>query len=450
MQIRLSPEFPQQIRRVWQLSIPAILTQISSIVMQYIDSAMVGSLGANASAAIGLVSTSTWLLGGLCSAVSAGFSVQIAHQIGAGEHKKARDVLKHGIFTALILSGILMLGGIAISWQLPVWLGGEEILHRDASLYFLVYAATLPFTQLNWLASACLQCSGNMVTPSILNAVACLLDVVFNAIFIPRYGVLGAALGTGLAMGVVSIVMMWACFFRAPELNLRRKEHCALDKGILKRALRIGSPVGAEQIATSGAMVVTTMIVAPLGTIAIAANSFAITAESLCYMPGYGIGAAATTLVGQSIGAGEHALAKKYGNMAIGLGCAVMTLMAVLMYFLCPLVFQMLTPDLSVRALGAEVLRIGLIAEPLYAVSIVASGALRGAEDTLVPSLLNLASIWIVRIGLALLLVVPFGLHGIWAAMATELCVRGLLLLLRQCRSKYYTGARRKHTPALE
>ena len=127
-----------------------------------------------------------------------------------------------------------------------------------------------------------------------------------------------------------------------------------------------------------------------------------------------------------------------------------MTLMAVLMYFICPLVFQMLTPDLSVRALGAEVLRIGLIAEPLYAVSIVASGALRGAEDTLVPSLLNLASIWIVRIGLALLLVVPFGLHGIWAAMATELCVRGLLLLLRQCRSKYYTGARRKHTPALE
>ena len=273
MQIRLSPEFPQQIRRVWQLSIPAILTQISSIMMQYIDSAMVGSLGANASAAIGLVSTSTWLLGGLCSAVSAGFSVQIAHQIGAGEHKKARDVLKHGILTALILSGILMLGGIAISWQLPVWLGGEEILHRDASLYFLVYAATLPFTQLNWLASACLQCSGNMVTPSILNTVVCVLDAVFNALFIPRYGVLGAALGTGLAMGVVSLVMMWACFLRSPELNLRRKEHCNLDKGILKRALRIGSPVGAEQIAMSGAMVVTTMIVAPLGTIAIAANS---------------------------------------------------------------------------------------------------------------------------------------------------------------------------------
>lgn len=180
-----STELPQQIRRVWQLSVPAILTQISSIVMQYIDSAMVGNLGADASAAIGLVATSTWLLGGLCSAVSAGFSVQIAHHVGARDNKKARDVLKHGIVTAVILSVLLMLAGIAISGPLPVWLGGEEDLHRDASHYFLVYACTLPFMQLSWLASASLQCSGNMVTPSILNTITCALDVGFNALLIP-------------------------------------------------------------------------------------------------------------------------------------------------------------------------------------------------------------------------------------------------------------------------
>ncbi len=445
-----STELPQQIKRVWQLSVPAILTQISSIVMQYIDSAMVGNLGADASAAIGLVATSTWLLGGLCSAVSAGFFVQIAHHVGARDNKKARDVLKHGIVTAVILSVLLMLAGIAISGPLPVWLGGEEELHRDASHYFLVYACTLPFMQLSWLASASLQCSGNMVTPSILNTITCALDVGFNALLIPRYGVLGAALGTGLATAVVAIVMMWACFIRSPELGINRKEHCRTDREILKRALRIGSPVGAEQIAMSGAMVVTTMIVAPLGTVAIAANSFAITAESLCYMPGYGIGAAATTLVGQNIGAGEYKLAKRYGNIAIGMGCAIMTLMGIVMYFICPLVFQMLTPDPSVRTLAAEVLRIGLIAEPLYAVSIAASGALRGAEDTLVPSILNLASIWVVRLGLALLLVGPLGLHGVWAAMAAELCVRGLLLLMRQRRSKYYSGFMHRHIHAAE
>ena len=127
-----------------------------------------------------------------------------------------------------------------------------------------------------------------------------------------------------------------------------------------------------------------------------------------------------------------------------------MTLMGIVMYFICPLVFQMLTPDPSVRTLAAEVLRIGLIAEPLYAVSIAASGALRGAEDTLVPSILNLASIWVVRLGLALLLVGPLGLHGVWAAMAAELCVRGLLLLMQQRRSKYYSGSMHRHIHAAE
>ena len=89
-------ELKPQVKEVWVLSLPAILTQITTIVMQYIDSAMVGSLGANASAAIGLVSTSTWLLGGITYAVSAGFSVQVAHNIGAGRDAEARSVVRHG------------------------------------------------------------------------------------------------------------------------------------------------------------------------------------------------------------------------------------------------------------------------------------------------------------------------------------------------------------------
>ena len=105
---------------------------------------------------------------------------------------------------------------------------------------------------------------------------------------------------------------------------------------------------------------------------------------------------------------------------------------------ICPLVFRILTPDPAVRKLAAEVLRIVLLVEPLFGVSIVGAGALRGAGDTLVPSLMNLGSIWIIRIGLALLLTPPLGLHGMWIAMAVELCIRGLLLLYRQKTSKYY------------
>ncbi len=447
MLINRHSELLPQISRVWKLSVPAILTQITSIVMQYIDSAMVGNLGANASASIGLVSTSTWLLSGFVYALSAGFSVQVAHHIGAGRETEARRVVKHGLLSGLLLSALLLLIGVSISGSLPRWLGGEEALLADSSAYFLVFSLTFPFMQMNSLCSSYLQCSGNMVTPSILNAAMCGLDVLFNAIFIPKYGVLGAGIGTALATVVISLGVLWACCVRSPVLRIHRQEPCPMDTGILRRALKIGTPVAAQEIAMCSAMVVSTLIIAPLGTVAIAANSFAVTAESLCYMPGYGIGSAATTLVGQSIGAGDGQLAKRYANISVAFGGAMMSLAGIVMWLICPLVFRMLTPDLAVRALATQVLRMELLAEPLYAVSIVASGALRGAEDTLIPSILNLLSIWVVRIGLSLLLVGSLGLKGVWIAMTVELCVRGLLLLIRQQTSKhYYSG----HTEQVE
>ncbi len=430
-------ELRNQISRVWKLSVPAILTQITTIAMQYIDSAMVGNLGAYASAAIGLVASSTWLMNGIGTAISTGFSVQVAQYIGAGQPYDARRVVKHGLIASLLGALLLLALGAGLSVPLPQWLGSDPVLWKDATAYFLVFSLSMPFIVLNMLASSFLQCSGNMVTPSILNTVMCVLDVLFNAVLIPRYGVFGAALGTASATVVISIVMLWFCCFHSDALRINRKESCKPDISILKRAVKIGTPVGAEQIAMCGAMVVSTGIIAPLGAVAIAANSFAITAESLCYMPGYGIGSAATTLVGQSIGAKDYRTAKRFSAITVSLGCAMMTLTGIIMFIACPLVFQMLTPVAQVQIVGAQILRIGLLAEPLYGVSIVSSGALRGAEDTLIPSILNLLSIWGVRLGLAVLLVGPFGIHGMWFAMAVELCVRGLLLLWRMRHSNY-------------
>ena len=144
-------ELKPQIRQVWRLSLPAILTQITTIVMQYIDSAMVGALGANAAAAIGLVASSTWLMNGITHSVSAGFSVQVAHHIGAEEDEKARNVVRNGLVSALILAGFLCLFGMGISKFLPVWLGGEIAIQADATAYFFVFALMLPFSQLNHL-----------------------------------------------------------------------------------------------------------------------------------------------------------------------------------------------------------------------------------------------------------------------------------------------------------
>ena len=431
-------ELRPQISLVWRLSLPAILTQITTIAMQYIDSAMVGALGANASAAIGLVSTSTWLLSGITYAITAGFSVQVAHHIGAKHDEDARTVVKHGLISALLISALLCALGTVISDPLPVWLGGSETIHRDASLYFLVFALEIPFLQLNSLASSFLQCSGDMVTPSILTAAMCILDIIFNAIFIPKYGVLGAGIGTALACAVVCLVMLWCCCGRDKHLKLNRADKSRFDSSILKKALKIGLPVAVQEVATSGAMVITTMIIAPLGEIAIAANSFAVTAEALCYMPGYGIGSAAATVVGRSVGAGEDELARRYGNICIGMGATIMGVLGLIMMFICPLLFAMLTPDPAVRELSAQGARGNYrraekrLGKQLY------PKHLRGAGDTLVPSVINLATMWVVRIGLALILIKPLGLLGMWIAMAAELSTRGLLMLYRQRTSRFY------------
>ncbi len=428
-----------QIKKVWRLSVPAILTQIATIVMQYIDSAMVGNLGGDASASIGLVSTSTWLIGGIIAAVAVGFSVQIAHNFGAEKYQEARCVLRHGLITSILISLILMVIAILVSEPLPRWLGADQSIWQDASLYFFVYALSIPFLQLNNFTSSSLQCSGNMIIPSILNVVMCLLDVIFNAIFIPKYQVLGASIGTTLAVVVTSLLMFYFCCIRNYKLSITIKDHTKFDKRILVKALKIGTPIALEQVARSAAMIVSTTIVAPLGNVAIAANSFAVTAESLCYMLGFGIASASTTLVGQEMGAKNFKQAKSYGNISIAFGVILMSIASVFMFILCPFVFMFLTPVEEIRIYAASVLRIGLFAEPLYGASIVATGALRGAEDTFVPSVINLVTMWFIRIPLSYLLVTKYALYGVWIANSIELCIRGLLMLLRQKTTKNYT-----------
>lgn len=447
----------EQLSRVIQLSIPAVLAEISSIAMQYIDAAMVGSMGANASAAIGLVSSTTWLFGGLCIAAATGFSVQVAQLVGAGRDGDARRVLRQAVLCTLAFGLLLSSIGIGISRSLPVWLGGEMDVCEDASRYFLVYACALPASQIRQMAGSMLQCSGNMRIPSKLNIMMCILDVVLNSLLIfpsrqaailhmqiwlpgAGLGVMGAALGTALSEVVTAAFMLYAACFRSGHLRLERHGNWRLDGNCLKLAVRLAMPMAFEHMILCGAQIAGTRIVAPLGTVSVAANSLAVTAESLCYMPGYGISAAATTLVGQSIGAGKPGLAKHYAGLSVALGASVMACTGCLMFFGAPYMFTILTPDVQIRTLGAKVLRIEAFAEPLFAVSIVAAGALRGAGDTLVPSIMNLASMWGVRIMASFLLAPRFGLAGVWTAMCVELCVRGVLFLVRLIRGKWLEG----------
>jgi len=165
--------------------------------------------------------------------------------------------------------------------------------------------------------------------------------------------------------------------------------------------------------------------------VAIAANTFGINIESLCYMPGYGISEAATTIVGQSLGARRKDLMRSFAWMSVCLGMVIMAVMGLLMGVFAPEMMQIVSNDAAVVKLGAEVLRIEAWAEPMFAASIVAYGVFVGAGKTWVPSLMNLGSIWVVRLTLSLLLAPSMGLHGVWIAMCIELCWRGAAFLFR-------------------
>ncbi len=445
----------QQLRLTVNLSTPAILAQLSMIIMQYIDASMVGSLGADDSAAIGLVSSSTWLLGGVLSAAAMGFTVQVAHYIGANKSSEARSVLRQSLFACMAFSLALAAVGAAISGDLPHWLGGNERICDKATTYFLILALFLPFLQIEFLAGGMLRSSGNMKVPGMLNILMCVLDVVFNFLLIfptrdisiagntvsipgAGLGVKGAAMGTVLAEVVTCLLMLYYLIAKSRELKLTHTRGSFMPTAhCLKRAYKISLPLGLQHVMMSGAYIATTAIVAPLGNVALAANIFAVTAESLCYMPGYGIGEAATTLVGQSAGAGRRDLMKRFASITVVMGVLTMTVMGILMYAGAHIMMSFMSSVDSIVDLGAQCLRIEAWAEPLYATAIVSYGVMVGAGDTLVPCIINLSSMWIVRITLAVLLAATMGLQGVWIAMCIELCVRGSVFLIRLCSGRW-------------
>ena len=424
----------EKLNLIVQLSIPSILAQLSATVMFFIDASMVGHLGAKASASIGIVESTGWLMGGLASAVNMGFSVQVAHFIGANDFEGARRVLRQSLICSLVWSVILSFSCLAISPFLPYWLGGSAEIASDASLYFAIIGLCGIFFQMEGLAGSMLKCSGNMKVPSMLNIGMCVMDVVFNYLFIYilDLGVMGAAMGTGLAELVTAILMLYFLLIKSDMLSLKGHPGSFKPKSdTIGTAFKIGAPMGLQHMLMGGAYVVSTYIVAPLGTVAIAAHSLAITVESLCYMPGYGIAEAATTLVGQGIGAGQRTLTRSFAHLSVGLGIVVMTLMGILMWIFAPQLMTLMSPVDEVIAVGTSILRIEAWAEPLFAAAIVCNGVFVGAGDTLKPAIMNLLSMWGVRLTLAWYLAKDYGLKGVWMAMATELTFRGIIFLWR-------------------
>lgn len=452
----------EKLRLIINLSIPSILAQMTSTLMFFIDAAMVGSLGAKASAAVGIVESTTWLFGSLTSAASMGFGVQVAHRIGANDFKGARRVMRTGLTTVLLFTLILCSLAVIVHSRLPYWLGGGADIAHDASLYFLIFSLTIPVFQFNNFCTNMLKSSGNMKTPSILSISMCVLNTVFNffCIYPTReinifsipitmpglgFGVAGAAMGTSLSYIVVSAFFARSTFWKSPIMALKhdRGEHVSWRPNFryLKKAFGISAPLGLQYSLMNGAQMVSTIIVAPLGNFAIAANSFAITAEALCYMPGFGIAEAATTLVGQSIGARRIELCKSLAYRSLALGMAVMAFMGLIMYVFAPELMGLMTPVQEIIDLGVQALRIEAFAEPMFAAAIVCSSCMVGAGDTIIPAFMNLASMWGVRLTIAAWLAPMWGLAGAWTGMAIELTFRGSIFMYRLIKGNWLKKA---------
>lgn len=445
-------EHREEAKQLMRLAGPSILEQIVVTLVQFVDTAMVGSLGATATASIGVVSTSVWLFNGFLSSLSIAFSVLVAQRVGAKDEDGVHSLVKQALFYGALFG--LIVGGVAygISGSLPRWLQADPSIQQGATDYFRIIAINMPIMLQMTIISGLYRGAGNTKTPMILNTMLSVLNTIFNFFLIYEtravdylpfpipgadLGVSGAALGTLLATLVTAIIGHITILQGKYVIRMVKGTSLRLSKALMKRIFGLAWPLTLEQVARSSAQVALTVIIAQLGEVAVAANYLGINAESLSYLPAFGLSAAATAMVGQSIGARDKRLARSYARVATTINIGMMAVAGLILFFFAEPLMRIFTGDPEVIALGATVLRIEAFAQPMFGASIVISGVLRGAGDTRTPFLINLFSMWSVRLVAAYFLAPIYGLLGVWIAMALELNVRGIIFVYRLRREKW-------------
>lgn len=439
----------RRVRVMLALAWPSILEQVLLTLTSFVDTAMVGSLGKTATAAVSVNITVVWLMGGLLMGAAVGFSVQVAQGVGAREVEHTRAVLRQSVSAAFLSGAALGLLVASLSHFLPFWLGAGPDVLPGARSYLFFWSLGLPFLACLNVFGASFRCMGNTRLPLVVDVGANLLNVALNFLLIfptrqvalfggftmpgAGMGVGGAALATALANAAGGLTLLLCLFRRDDAFQIRRSESFRPEGAILRRAFSLGLPTSLERASLNLGQVFVTRVVAALGTAALAANHVAVTAEAICYLPAYGIAAAATALVGQSTGALEHQEARSYGFLSAGAGFILCVFTgAALGLFSVPLA-SLFTTDAAVAAEAAALLRLIAWIEPVFAVSIILSGALRGRGDTRFPAVMCLLSMWGLRVPLALLFVfrTTLGLWGVWLAMSIDIFARGAACVVR-------------------
>ena len=443
-------------KNIMILAWPAIIEMLMATLVQFVDTAMVSQLGPSVIAAVAVNMSPTMLLSALFAGVGVGTTALVARHFGADEKKDAVLVSKQsvvlGVFGALVLTTLVLIFGRSI----PLLMGARPDVVPLAAVYLRILSLGFMPMFTSFIAASALRGAGDTKTPMRANIIANIINIAGNfflifpsriinilGLRIPVWGadmgISGAALSTSAARAVAGIIIVGALFSGRTHIRLTLKESYKPDLAIIKKVIRIGFPTAMERFVLSMGQVFLTRIVASLGTIQLAAHHIAIVAEAISYMPGFGFAIAATTLVGQMLGAKRPDKAEKYAYETLKISVVVMTAMGVILFLFPHQLMRIFTDDPDVIRYGAVCLRIVAFSQPFFASGMVQAGALRGAGDTKWPLYITIISMWGIRLSVAwfLVYVMDMGLTGAWLSITLDLTVRGILMFIRFRKGKW-------------
>ncbi|MBQ8507051.1 MAG: MATE family efflux transporter [Clostridia bacterium] len=433
------------------LAWPTVLEQILQTAVQYVDTAMVSSIGSHATAAVGSTTTINWLVNSSISALSIGFLAYISRELGAKKPENARRAAAQATLVTIIVGLLFTILALALSSVIPVWMRADASILEDASRYFFILYAPMLFRTANIMFGTCLRAAGDTKRPLLVNLAVNLVNIVLNFLFIyptrslrifgmeftmfgAGLGVAGAALASAISF-VIGGVGMAASVFRHPLISPRGIS-MRPDGEILKPCLKVALPCALQRFGTSFGYVAFASMINGLGAIATATHSIANTAESAFYIPGYGMQTAAATLAGNCYGARDNARMKRLCRMMIALEIALMALSGAALFAGAEVLMKAFTDEIEVISLGSRVLRMVAVTEPVYGLAIILEGIFQGVGDTKSAFFFNLAGMWGVRI-LGTFICLKFfgmGLVAAWACMIAHNILLGSLLLIRFLR----------------
>lgn len=414
------------------LAWPTVLEELLSTVIQYIDTAMVGRLGPTATATVSLSSTYNWLINSIIYAFGIGFLSYIARAIGAKDEEKVHSAAGQAVVVAMVIGLVLTVVTLVIAPQMPVWMGAEKAIRRNASIYFMLINAPLLFRSAMIIFGSVIRATGDTRTPMVINVLVNIINTGLNYVFIYllAFGAIGAGMATLISF-VVGGILMTRAFMKNQVVDFRRR-NMRVNKSVLWGCLSVGIPVMFTQIASCSGYVVATSFVSAMATTIYAAHSIAITAETIFYIPGYGMQAATSTLIGNAIGAKDKEKEKCVKRLALLTIFLLMCVTGVALFVGAEFMMSIFTKDVQVIEVGSRLLRIVAFTEPVFGAAAVMEGIYDGMGRTKYPFVVTLISRWGVRIlgSFLCIRVLHMGIDQIWYCMIGDNILKALLLAI--------------------